>query len=614
MAIIYDIEVYPNCFLLNAKDSVNGYMESFEISPWRNDAGKIVVACRAFAHLKQRMVGFNNVGYDYPVLHMILAAGVDDYKLLYQKSYAIFNCADRFTHVVWPSQRLVPQVDLFKIHHFDNKAKMTGLKTLEFNMRMENISDLPILPGTVLTREQIEVLRTYCWNDVAATEKFYNESLEQIRFRDQLTEQYGFDFTNFSDVKIGREIFIKTLEAAGIQCYSYGPEGRQPKQTHRSSIRLADCVPSFINFQLPEFQAIHRAFLEKTIEKTKNAFDWKAKVDGLEFKFGTGGIHASVDNLFFESNDKWMIYDIDVTSLYPSIAIEHGYYPEHLGPGFVKVYREMRERRLQYKKGTPENATLKLSLNGVYGSSNEPFGVFFDPLFTMNITIGGQLMIAMLVERLLMSVLGLRIIQANTDGITMYIPRTAKATVDHVCAKWELLTKLKLECKEFRIMAVADVNSYLAVDTKGEVKRIGRYEYKIEWHQDGSALVVPKVAEKALTENIRDRKTIMEIIRGWPDIMDFMLRIKANKGTELHLDMGAFTVPITDKTQRYYVSEGGGKLFKLMPDKKSNWGLKWIGVQAGQTVCPCNNIQDAQLKINYDWYANEVHKLVLRIQ
>ena len=46
-------------------------------------------------------------------------------------------------HTVKPTDRYVDQLDLFLIHHFDNRARSTSLKVLEFNMRADNISDLP---------------------------------------------------------------------------------------------------------------------------------------------------------------------------------------------------------------------------------------------------------------------------------------------------------------------------------------------------------------------------------------------------------------------------------------------------------------------------------------
>ena len=78
-------------------------------------------------------------------------------------------------HLVKPSDRFVTQIDLFKIHHFDNKARATSLKVLEFNMRSDSIEDLPFRVGTVLTREQVEVLKKYNQHDVSMTKAFYHK-------------------------------------------------------------------------------------------------------------------------------------------------------------------------------------------------------------------------------------------------------------------------------------------------------------------------------------------------------------------------------------------------------------------------------------------------------
>jgi hypothetical protein len=50
-----------------------------------------------------------------------------------------------------------------------------------------------------------------------------------------------------------------------------------------------------------------------------------------------------------------------IESYYPSLAIANGLYPEHLGEAFVKVYADMKNDRTSFKKGTPENAMLKLA-------------------------------------------------------------------------------------------------------------------------------------------------------------------------------------------------------------------------------------------------------------
>ena len=57
--------------------------------------------------------------------------------------------------------KLVEQIDLFKIHHFDNMARSTSLKLLEFNMRLASVKDLPFPVGSTLTRDQVVMLKEY---------------------------------------------------------------------------------------------------------------------------------------------------------------------------------------------------------------------------------------------------------------------------------------------------------------------------------------------------------------------------------------------------------------------------------------------------------------------
>lgn len=614
MNIVYDTEVFPNCFILCAKDAdADGITHYFEISPWVDHTRDIHKFIEFAKSHDATMIGFNNLEFDYPILHMLLKMGKTTPQQLYDKAMAIINAGDteKFSHMVYPSDRMVPQIDLYKIHHFDNKARMTSLKAIEFNMRMNNISDLPFAPGTVLNQEQIKTLRAYCEHDVEATRLFYEKSKEQIAFRQQLSTTYSqSDVLNFSDVKLGKTIFEGHLLANGVECYRYGKDGRVPKQTPRPTMALRDCVPPYVELHNPEFARIRQHFMNSTITQTKGAFDGlTAKVDGLEFVFGTGGIHASVENERFDATDEMMILDVDVTSMYPSIAIENNYYPEHLGPEFVKVYRLLREQRVKFPKGSVENAALKLALNGVYGASGDKFSIFYDPLFTMKITVGGQLMLAMLAEKL-MRVPDLRIIQANTDGITMFVPRRQKTVVEWVCVEWEYTTRLKLEQVEYDKMFIADVNSYLARTVEGKVKRKGRYEYDVEWHQDASALVVPKVAEKVLLENGK----IVPLLRQWPDKMDFMSRVKVPRSSALVIEYPSKEEFRLENTQRFYASIGGGYLFKYMPPlakKSDEW--RRIGVLSGQTVCPCNSITHAEQPVDYHWYEKEVEKLTFGV-
>ena len=609
---VFDIETYPNVFTLAVEHAEAPLHWMFEISDLRNDSRQIVEFLQFLKETDSRMVGFNNLGFDYPVIHTLIRMGQSDANTLYQKAMAIINAQDedggRWMHSVKPSDQFVAQIDLFKIHHFDNRARATSLKVLEFNMRSDSIEDLPFPVGTTLNREQIEVLKQYNKHDVAQTKAFYYHTLDMIHFREELTRKYARDFMNHNDTKIGKDYFTMKLEEAGVACYDFGPNGRTPRQTKRPVIHLKDAILPWINFEHPEFNRVMNWLKAQTITETKGVFtDLTATVDGFTFVFGLGGIHGSMESVVVESDDENVIIDLDVTSYYPNLAITNGFYPAHLGKEFVSIYKHLFEQRKQYPKKSAESAMLKLALNGVYGDSNNQFSIFYDPLFTMSITLNGQLLLCLLAEGL-MHIPGLRLIQVNTDGLTVRVPRANKMLVDLARAAWQMRTGLNLEEAVYKAMMIRDVNSYIGVFEDGSTKRKGAYEYKVGWHQNAGGLVVPKVAEKVLVDGAPIRETVEQ----WPEIMDFMLRTKVPRSSHLAIEWDGQQPQKIQNITRYYIAEGGGRLFKYMPPLKGKTEWRKIGVESGWGVQVCNDINDAgKLPVDFDYYVREVEKLCL---
>ncbi len=613
--IVWDIETFPNVFTLAAEHAWLPITWEFEISDWRNDSRAIIEFVQYLKQTNARMVGFNSLGFDYPVLHTLIRMGHSDATTLYQKAMAIIHSQDddgsKWLHQVNPSDRFVEQIDLFKIHHFDNKARATSLKVLEFNMRSESIEDLPFPVGTVLTQGQVPVLKNYNKHDVAQTKKFYHQSLDMITFREELTRKYDRDFMNHNDTKIGKDYFIMKLEEAGVACYDFGSKGRTPRQTKRPVIALKDAILPWIQFEQPDFNRVLNWLKAQSITETKGVFtDLTSTINGFTFVFGLGGIHGSVESEVIESDAESIIVDLDVTSYYPNLAITNGFHPAHLGKDFVSIYKHLFEQRKQYPKKSAESAMLKLALNGVYGDSNNQFSVFYDPLFTMSITLNGQLLLCLLAEGL-MHIPGLRLIQVNTDGLTVKVPREHKLLVDMARAAWQLRTGLNLEEAIYKAMMIRDVNNYIAVYEGGGTKRKGAYEHDMDWHQNHGAMVVAKVAEKVLVDGAPIRKTLEQ----WPDIMDFMLRTKVPRSSHLAIERDGVTSQLQNIT-RYYIAEGGGQLFKWMPPLKAK-PEQWrkIGVESGWGVQPCNDIKDAgKLPVDFDYYVKEVEKLCLSLK
>jgi len=565
---VYDLETYPNLFTCTVQCANTEQVWQFELSERRNQIPELLQMMRHIRSLPGgRLVGFNNEGFDYPILHLILLRGESiSVGEIYAKVEEIIN-GDRFASIIWESDRFIEQIDLFKIHHFDNMAKSTSLKAIQFAMRSESIEDLPFAPGTLIPVSDIDTVLRYNLHDVTETLAFYKFSLPAIEFREELTERNGRNCMNFNDTKIGKEYLIAELEKVGIACYDRSSGRREPRQTIRHSIRLADIILSYISFERPEFQRIREWLAAQVITETKGIFkDLTVTVDGFEFSFGLGGIHGSINNAIVESDEQGEVIDIDVVSYYPSLAIVNGLYPAHLGVGFVHIYADLKAERVKHAKGTAINAMLKLALNGTFGDSNNPYSALRDAQFTMAITVNGQLIICMLAERLL-TIPGLRLIQANTDGITVYCPRDQIDRMRAICDEWSESTRLELEEAVYKRMMIRDVNNYLAETDSGKIKRKGSYCYEtplenpstgeLQWHQDHGARIIAKAAEAALL----DGEDIRSYVTTHPQIEDFMLRAKINRSTRLFI--GEVEQP--QRITRYYISKTGEPMVKVMP-------------------------------------------------
>lgn len=672
----YDEETFPNIFTCGFLHRETRSRWTFEISFRRNDTQLL---CRFIEELQTqqcRMIGYNNIGFDYPVLHFIYknrnaCITVAD---IYAKAMGIINAPHhtRFANMVWESEWLVPQIDLYKIHHFDNMAKATSLKVLEFNMRMQSIEDLPFDVGTELNSEQCDVLISYMDHDIDATDMFADRTISQMNMREELSKTFDTNMMNMSDVKIGEVILVTEMEKRGIKCFEYVDNKKKKRQTKRDSVDLGAIIFPYTHFNRIEFQNIHAYLAARVITETKGVFAGLiATVEGVDYKFGTGGIHASVESQVVYSTDTHQIVDVDVASFYPNLAIQNKLYPAHLGTEFCDAYLGVYETRKTYGKGTPENGAFKLALNGAYGGSNNEYSPFYDTQFTMSITINGQLSLCMLIEEML-RVPGLRMIQANTDGITYLCPREYLDHTRTVCRWWEGVTKLELEEALYSRMFIRDVNSYMAEYEGGKLKRIGAYAHEsaednpgtreLPYHKDWSARVVAKAAEAALVHG----QDIREFIMSHSDIYDFFLRTKVPRSSIL--EWGGEQV---SNIVRYYISINGKPLEKVMPSKgpvgeykrankltdeffnsvidevgtgvwderihtknKSVYDERRVGINTGWKVQVCNVVPElitdvekfmelngndggdiAELQswfddINYEWYVAEAEKLV----
>ena len=332
-------------------------------------------------------------------------------------------------------------------------------------------------------------------------------------------------------------------------------------------------------------------------------------IDGKVYVYGTGGIHMSIESETVRADDEWTIIDADVTSMYPSISIANNVYPEHLGITFCKVYKDLFMERGRYPKGSGPNGAIKLALNSVYGKSNSEFSPLYDPKYTLTITINGQLCLSMLAEKLIG--LGCKMIQCNTDGVTALVPRSKEADYYAITKEWEKTVGLQLEYAVYSMMALGNVNNYIAIYEDGKVKSKGQYEVahfeKLGWSKNHSAMIVPKAA----LDYIVYGKDIEETVRSHKDEFDFLLRAKVPRSSKLYLCYEDGREVQQQNICRYYPSEQGGKLVKLMPALIDGGEWRRLGLDTEWTVETCNNIAEFDWnKLNYDYYIKEAQKLI----
>jgi len=647
---IYDIETYPNIFTCAITRVADGARFFFERSHEIDTVQPLLEFLKLLSNTSgSRMVGFNNIGFDYPILHWLNDNPNATNHAICDKATSIIKCENAYENRVWPDNQIVPQLDLFLIHHFDNRAKATSLKIIEFNSRLHEIEDLPFTPNVNVPHDGFQKLRDYNWKDVAATFGFYTDSKPEIEFREKISEQYNTDFMNHNDTKIGKDFFQMRLNAAGTPC-------NKNIKTVRPQVALRDCVFDYIQFLRPEFNAVKEQIESKVILpdemddntlKTKGIFkSLVADIDGFKFVFGVGGIHGSVESQTILSDDEFEIIDVDVTSYYPFVGIANKLFPAHLSEMFATVYEELYNERKKYPKSTHpmENLLFKLALNGTYGDTNNRYGAFYDPQYMLTVTLNGQFMLCMLAEQML-TVPNLTIIQANTDGITVKLPRKHHGHLETLCEWWESFTGLMLESIEYDRMHIRDVNNYIAIPADGGKPKLkGAYAYDRMHSQNHSQLIVPK-AVAAYFVNGKDPE---QFIRNGQDIFDYCRRVKTPRRATLHDADGT----CFQNVSRYYASVEGVELFKTYPPSmkkvnvyhmidsqtgelaevlgapnknrllKEGWVLDNVTKERrmsresttselkGQTVTICNKISDATVPVDYDYYIKEARKLI----
>jgi len=288
-----------------------------------------------------------------------------------------------------------------------------------------------------------------------------------------------------------------------------------------------------------------------------------------------------------------------------------------LGKEFLRGYKAMFDKRLELKPLAKTDkkikgivGALKLAVNSVYGKSSDMQNWIYDRQLTMFTTITGELSLMMLIEAYELS--GIRIISANTDGVTIMVTNALMDKMHEINKWWMELTTYELEDTNYKKIIFSTVNDYLAIKTDGEIKKKGDFLTDFELHKNKSARIVPIALEHFYVNDV----PVADTIRNHTNIYDFCLRQKAS--SNFHYEgTQAGKVTVYNKLIRYYVSKTGEKLMKIKnPDCDTN-AAEASQVEAGEWVMTvCNKLtKDHPLdNINYDYYIEKANRIIEKIQ
>lgn len=575
---VFDVESYPNYFLLGCKCLDTNKVICFEDGP----DSYIDIEFLSFILFRHLFIGFNSIKYDIPMVNQALR-GLRAPEL------------KQFSNKLIADERPEFDLNLARINHIDliEPLPLTGsLKLYAARCHAERLQDLPYEHDRILTKEEADIVKDYNVNgDLAATEILYNKMKPFLDLRETLSSEYSNDFRSKSDSQIAEAIILSEIRKTGQKV------GRSPWVAGDTFQFQA---PKELEFQTPVLNQVFETVKSWTfIVEASGYADIQGDVKNLKiqlgnqsYKMGLGGLHSSEKCLSVYKTANSSLIDVDVASYYPNIKLKFGLFPKHIGPIYLDIYgNRIVKRRLEAKaaKRTSEADGLKIAANGSFGKNGSPYSPIFAPDVLLHTTIGGQLFILMLIELLVTN--DFNVISANTDGVVTDVPNSRYNEFASICRYWENRTGFVTEETRYRSLHARDVNNYIAIKEDNSAKVKGVYA------EVGSALnsILSKnpealVVSDALQAFVGNGTPIHETIRTCRDFRRFVWVRNVRGGAEKD---GQYLGRVV---RWYFANDCTGTI---------NYVTSGNTVANSETGKPCMILpKEFPDDVNYDWYIN----------
>lgn len=475
--LMYDIEIYPNYMLVGFID-LNGNVQQFEAFGESSSLGGRIIRKIWNIINNNTLVGFNSKAYDDPILTLMLKN--KNTKTMFEYSKMIIE--GQFKHwEVYDKLNIKPEFN--SIDLIDVAPGQASLKLYGARLSSKKLQDLPYDPYIAINKEQAIEVADYNINDLRLTTDLYNKLIPHLSLRESIGKKYGIDVMSKSDAQIAEAIFRYELTDKGIKI----------QRASAGSIRYK--APSVIKFKRDDLNELVKKIERTTIELSDNGQpilpDWlkdvTINIGTSTYNIGLGGLHSQEKSIVIRPDKDEILSNVDVASYYPSLIIDLQLYPKQLTKTFLRVYAEIKAKRLQAKKDKNDlsltedqrhdakiiDDVLKIALNGSYGKFGNKYSFLYSPDLLLTVTFTGQLYLLMLIEDL--EYRGLKVVSSNTDGLEVLYHKDKKRLLQRKISNWENKTGMVMEYGEYSALFSRDVNNYIAVYPGGKTKAKGVY-------------------------------------------------------------------------------------------------------------------------------------------
>ncbi len=389
--VFYDVEVFPNLFLVNWKIQGPGHSVVRMINPSSKEIGELI---------KQKLVGFNNRRYDNHIVYARLIG----YSLeqLYELSQKIVNLPKGQKG---PFFREAYNLSYTDIHDF--AAKKQGLKKWEIELGIHH-QELGLPWDQPVPENLWDKVAEYCDNDVIATEAVFDHLKGDWTARQILADLAGGSVNDTTNSLTQKLIFGGERNPELV--YTDLATG----ETSDPAWKRTDIITAFPGYEF------------------KNGQNWF-----MDTNVGRGGYIISFPGIY--SN----VAVLDIKSMHPHSAIAMNIFGAH-----TKTFEDLVEARVAIKEKRLDDAkkmmngalapylddpnvakdlaqALKIAINAVYGQTAASYDNPFRDIRNKNniVALRGALFMRQLQSEV--QSMGYQIVAIKTDSI-----KIANATPD----------------------------------------------------------------------------------------------------------------------------------------------------------------------------------------